>query len=79
MKVKYVALIGLLIFPTTLLAKKVLPVNKYSCKYVEYRIETIKERQREGYNAKQGERLRNELKLQKGLKRNCKKKELPTK
>lgn len=72
MNVTYMLLIGLLMFSADLLAKKELPVNRYSCQNVEYKIESIKEKQRKGYKSKQGEKLRADMKLLKQLKTDCK-------
>ncbi|MFT4806664.1 MAG: hypothetical protein ACI9YE_003900 [Psychroserpens sp.] len=79
MKVKYLVLVTLLSVSTTALAKKELPVNRYMCQNVEYKIDVVKERQRKGYSSKQGERLRTKLKELKVLERNCKKQNMATK
>jgi hypothetical protein len=79
MKLKCLILIAILPVSTTVFAKKELPANRYSCQKVEYKIDTVKERQRKGYSSKQGEKLRYDLRLLKDLKKNCKKKKLPTK
>jgi uncharacterized protein YlaI len=78
MKVKYLILVTLLSISATALAKKELPVSRYMCQNVEYKIDVVKERQRKGYSAKRGENLRAKLKKLKELERNCKKKEIPT-
>jgi hypothetical protein len=79
MKLNYLILVAVLTVSTDVLAKKELPVNRYNCQNVEYKIDNVKERQRKGYSSKQGERLRSNLKLLKELERNCKKKNLATK
>jgi hypothetical protein len=79
MKMKYLVLVAILPISTTVSAKKELPVNRYSCKNIEYKMDSIKERQRKGYSSKEGEKLRAKLKEFKELERNCKKQKFPTK
>jgi hypothetical protein len=76
---KYLILVAMLPISTSVLAKKELPVNRYSCQNVEYKMGSIKERQRKGYSSKEGEKLRAKLKELKELERNCKKQKIPTK
>ena len=76
---KYLILVAMLPISTSVLAKKELPVNRYSCQNVEYKMDSIKERQRKGYSSKEGEKLRAKLKELKELERNCKKQKIPTK
>jgi hypothetical protein len=79
MKIKYLVLVAMLPISTTVLAKKELPVNRYSCQNVEYKLDSIKERQRKGYSSKEGEKLKTRLRELKNLERNCKKKKILTK
>jgi hypothetical protein len=67
MKMKYLVLVAMLPISTTVLAKKELPVNRYSCQNVEYTVGGIKERQKKGYSSKEGEKLRTKLKELKEL------------
>jgi hypothetical protein len=79
MEMKYLILVTMLSISTTALAKRELPVNRYNCENVEYKIDVVKERQRKGYSTKEGEKLRAKLKELKELDRNCKKQKNPTK
>jgi hypothetical protein len=56
MKMKYLIFVAMLPISTTVLAKKELPVNRYSCQNVEYKMGSIKERQRKGYSSKEAEK-----------------------
>jgi hypothetical protein len=79
MKMKYLILVAILSISTMVLAKKELPVDRYSCQNVENKLHSIRERQRKGYSSKEGEKLRTKLKELKELERDCKKQPIATK
>ena len=79
MKIVKIGLVGLVILSNNAFAKKELQVSKYTCKSAEYKIENIRNKQRAGYSASQGERLREKLRLYQDLKDNCKKAKHPIK
>lgn len=78
MKLKHIALITIITFSTSALAKKTLPVSRYSCQNVEYKMEAIKERQRNGASSGLSNKLRENLRLLKDLKRSCNKEKYST-
>lgn len=78
LKLKYIAVISLISLSTNIQAKKVIPPSYYNCQGVNYKIENIKGRQREGSSSKQSDKLREKLRLMKSLKRDCKKKKFST-
>lgn len=75
---KYLFIAMFVVSPQLAFAKNTKPVNEYTCYGIDHKIDKIKERQRGGYKAKEGERLRNDLRELKELKSECKKKKIPT-
>jgi hypothetical protein len=70
--------IAALLLSTQISAKNDKLVDKHSCYGIDSKIEKVREKQRAGYKAKEGEKLIAELRELKELKSACIKNKIPT-
>jgi hypothetical protein len=79
MKIQYATALLVLSLSGNVSSKQALQVNKNSCQSAEFKIAEIKDKQRQGYSIKEGEKLRIKIKQYRALLKNCRKKRFPTK
>ena len=76
---KLITLLPLLFLSSPAFSASNFEPSKYSCSGIEKRIKNINSKMRSGYSAREGERLREELRTLKDHRYACKKKRFSTK